>query len=277
MGSGANTHALIAARLGYNGEYHEPTSAWQALGNGHRIYSPLLMRFHSPDTLSPFDKGGLNAYGYCGDDPVNNHDPNGRFHFKVMALGLVFTGLTGVSAAARGLFPPDSTEAKIFSIAGIVTGIAAAGVGAYYIKVKFFPRQGVTSVPTPVPTAPPLTPPARSPSFNLSRQTTVTDASLTQSTSSIVPARPMPATTTGQGGGPTQAELQRQRRAGFDHTASQATAPLVAPNKSIRKLSLVTAGPYRKPLGRGGGKARKVGKPDNGRRRSLKPYYGGAF
>lgn len=49
------------------------------LGNGYRLFNPGLMRFHSADSFSPFAKGGLNAYAYCGNDPVNRVDPSGRF------------------------------------------------------------------------------------------------------------------------------------------------------------------------------------------------------
>ncbi|MGY2189231.1 RHS repeat-associated core domain-containing protein [Pseudomonas sp. SDO5591_S426] len=48
------------------------------MGNGYRAFSPVLMKFNSPDTLSPFDKGGLNAYAYCLGDPINRADPNGH-------------------------------------------------------------------------------------------------------------------------------------------------------------------------------------------------------
>lgn len=58
--------SLLASGIGY------------LLGNGHRLFNPGLMRYHSPDSLSPFDKGGINAYVYCANDPMNRVDPNGK-------------------------------------------------------------------------------------------------------------------------------------------------------------------------------------------------------
>lgn len=68
----------IAARLGFNGELREAHIGWYLLGNGYRAYNPTLMRFHSPDSWSPFGRGGLNAYMYCVGDPVNASDPTGH-------------------------------------------------------------------------------------------------------------------------------------------------------------------------------------------------------
>lgn len=73
------------------------------LGNGYRAYNPILMRFNSPDSWSPFGRGGLNAYVYCLDDPVNRQDPSGHF-----SLGWVFQFLgrganTLAFAAARSV------------------------------------------------------------------------------------------------------------------------------------------------------------------------------
>lgn len=65
------------SRTGFNGQLREP-QGWYHLGNGHRVYNPVLMRFHSPDLLSPFGKGGLNCYAYCVGDPVNYTDPTGQ-------------------------------------------------------------------------------------------------------------------------------------------------------------------------------------------------------
>lgn len=77
-----------APACGFTGQLRERAQGWYLLGNGHRIYSPTLMRFYSPDRLSPFDKGGWNSYCYCAGDPVNRHDRSGRQNFT---LSKVFT------------------------------------------------------------------------------------------------------------------------------------------------------------------------------------------
>lgn len=63
---------------GFNGERPDPVTGHYLLGQGYRAFNPVLMRFNSPDSLSPFDKGGINAYGYCGGDPINKVDPTGH-------------------------------------------------------------------------------------------------------------------------------------------------------------------------------------------------------
>jgi RHS repeat-associated protein len=62
----------------YNGEYREGLADFYLLGNGYRGYKPSIGRFCSPDNLSPFLRGGLNAYAYCKADPVNSRDPTGH-------------------------------------------------------------------------------------------------------------------------------------------------------------------------------------------------------
>lgn len=64
--------------LGFAGQKRDCQAAGYHLGNGHRMYKPVLMRFASSDRLSPFGKGGINAYAYCLNDPINRHDPSGR-------------------------------------------------------------------------------------------------------------------------------------------------------------------------------------------------------
>lgn len=64
-------------RLAFNGVLLERAGGY-LLGNGYRMYSPMLGWFCSPDKLSPFGEGGINAFVYCRGDPVNFHDFSGR-------------------------------------------------------------------------------------------------------------------------------------------------------------------------------------------------------
>jgi len=62
----------------FTGQYYLPNATAYFLGNGYRVFSPTLMRFYSPDNVSPFGNGGINAYAYCSNDPINNTDPSGH-------------------------------------------------------------------------------------------------------------------------------------------------------------------------------------------------------
>ncbi len=55
-----------ASLPGFTGQRVDPVTGHYLLGNGYRAFNPVLMRFNSPDSLSPFGEGGVNAYGYCG-------------------------------------------------------------------------------------------------------------------------------------------------------------------------------------------------------------------
>jgi RHS repeat-associated protein len=69
---------VAGPRLAYCGQLRDPLKGIYHLGNGHRSFDPALMRFLSPDALSPFGAGGANAYAYCKSDPINHHDRSGR-------------------------------------------------------------------------------------------------------------------------------------------------------------------------------------------------------
>lgn len=77
-------HLLLSR---FTGQTWVPSAIGYLLGNGHRLFNPGLMRFHSADRLSPFGKGGLNAYAYCGNDPINRTDPSGRSFIKRLMRG----------------------------------------------------------------------------------------------------------------------------------------------------------------------------------------------
>ncbi|MET4124881.1 RHS repeat-associated protein [Pantoea agglomerans] len=118
--------------LGFNGEVRERGPGWYLLGNGYRVYNPVLMRFHSPDSESPLGQGGLNRYAYALGDPVNIHDPSGNIPSWLgwagigigLAVGAALTIATGGGAAAIA--------------AGLATEVIAAGLagGAELAKNK---------------------------------------------------------------------------------------------------------------------------------------------
>lgn len=66
------------SQTGYVGAVQEGLRGCYGFGQGYRYLNSVMMRFETPDSLSPFDQGGLNAYAYCAGDPVNHVDPTGH-------------------------------------------------------------------------------------------------------------------------------------------------------------------------------------------------------
>ncbi|MGJ7518114.1 RHS repeat-associated core domain-containing protein [Pseudomonas baetica] len=133
--------------LGFTGEAIDPVTGHYLLGNGHRAFNPVLMRFNSPDRLSPFGRGGLNAYGYCLGDPVNLSDRSGRagepdwqpwLLVAMSALSLVSAGVGLFSAglsiknskvSSNPASAPLSKVARHAGVFGAVTGVIGTGAG----------------------------------------------------------------------------------------------------------------------------------------------------
>lgn len=84
--------------LGFNGERSDPVTGHYLLGNGYRALNPVLMRFNSPDSWSPFGKGGLNAYAYCQGNPINRSDPTGH----MLRLKSIFTKTKNLTPTIAG-------------------------------------------------------------------------------------------------------------------------------------------------------------------------------
>lgn len=105
------------ALVGFNGELPEAITGHYLLGNGHRAYNPILMRFNSPDSMSPFAKGGINAYAYCSGDPVNKQDPTGRFFNKWLKMLLrvppAIAATESAGVVAPGLFEQAQEVVKL--------------------------------------------------------------------------------------------------------------------------------------------------------------------
>ncbi|WP_240994651.1 RHS repeat-associated core domain-containing protein [Pseudomonas viridiflava] len=117
---------------GFNGEQPDPVTGHYLLGNGYRAYNPVLMRFNSPDSLSPFGKGGLNAYAYCAGDPVNRNDPSG--HELIDTLISAFYIAAGVATAGIGLAIARPSFKAVFK--GVKVKPATADVGRQSLPLR---------------------------------------------------------------------------------------------------------------------------------------------
>lgn len=127
--------------IGVDGGRRDPVSVATHLGNGYRAYHPVLMRFHCPDSLSPFGAGGLNAYTYCDADPVNHRDPSGHLSGQawlgigmgIIGLGLaLFSAGTSIAAAGGVMAAVESASALslVMGAAGVLSDVAAIASGS---------------------------------------------------------------------------------------------------------------------------------------------------
>jgi RHS repeat-associated protein len=134
MPAHSNTHASPPIRIGFNGELHEPNTGWQLLGNGYRAYSPVLMRFHVADSLSPFDQGDMNGYGYCKGEPINHADPSG--HFAIIPLAVLTSMVVGAGLTTASLAVSDKATKRGLGIVGAAFMAVAGGLILGSIPIK---------------------------------------------------------------------------------------------------------------------------------------------
>lgn len=93
----------ITAQSGFTGALYERPGLGYLLGNGYRLYAPGILRFGSPDALSPFGLGGINCYGYCSAEPINHHDRSG--HLKQFFKSILSFTLEAKDVAKHSLVP----------------------------------------------------------------------------------------------------------------------------------------------------------------------------
>lgn len=80
--------ASASVPIAFAGEPYDVSSRGYLLGNGYRLYLPSIMRFASPDNISPFTV--ISSYSYCGGDPTNYKDPSGHYPIPPQSLINIF-------------------------------------------------------------------------------------------------------------------------------------------------------------------------------------------
>lgn len=142
---GAEAENTEHSQIGFAGQRTEPLTGWQILGD-YRPYDPVLMCFLSPDSESPFGRGGINPYVYCAGDPVNRIDPDGHswVNYALAGVGLA-VGIAGAIAsygAASALVAPGIMfgwsaltpsavmimGAAVLDVTSVATGAVALGI-----------------------------------------------------------------------------------------------------------------------------------------------------
>jgi RHS repeat-associated protein len=112
----------LSSLLGFNGECLDGITGHYLLGQGKRAFNPVLMRFNSPDELSPFGEGGINPYAYCGGDPINFQDPTGNIKLRIV---LNHFQLPGIAKKSNSIAKPATGPTKA-TISTVVQPIAHA-------------------------------------------------------------------------------------------------------------------------------------------------------
>ncbi len=93
---------------GFTGQPRTSAAPMYLMGNGYRAYLTILMRLCSPDSLSPFAAGGINAYAYCSNDPINYSDNSGRARIKNTKRPNSPSSLRTINNQSRGILRQNS-------------------------------------------------------------------------------------------------------------------------------------------------------------------------
>ncbi|MNJ41332.1 tRNA nuclease WapA precursor [compost metagenome] len=122
---GAEQEEAANGPYGYTGERREPLSGWY-IPAGYRPYDPIIMGFISPDSESPFGRGGINPYAYCAGDPVNRIDPDGHAWWNWVIAGVELALGAVATVASFGAAAPVFAALA----AGSISASGAMAMGA---------------------------------------------------------------------------------------------------------------------------------------------------
>ena len=100
--------------IGFAGQMQSLLPIGYFLGNGYRFFDVVTHRFNSPDEFSPFGRGGVNAYVYCGGDPVNRTDPSGHITYYY-GLSSHFDWVASLTAPTAPTAPTARTGPSYYS------------------------------------------------------------------------------------------------------------------------------------------------------------------
>ena len=159
-----NPYKYVGA-LGY---YADPSSGLMLLGA--RYYNPSVGRFVTRDPIGY--AGGINLYGYVGNNPINIVDPNGALPLAVALClaGLVGGAVTDIAVqiiqgrccdwcelgctgvcACLALLPGAIVKATLAALFGAAIGVGCFAACDAFCNNKFKPKPKPKPKPEPEP------------------------------------------------------------------------------------------------------------------------------
>ena len=135
----------LPSATGFTGQLKAWSLPGYFLGSGYRFFNTVLMRFHSPDSFSPFAAGGINAYMYCGGDPVNRIDPSG--HMKRSSSGSL--PLLDPARSAIHTPPPPGSAVDTVPLQVPVATVSPGSSGRAVTPLSSSSAMATVSAPSP--------------------------------------------------------------------------------------------------------------------------------